>query len=304
LFRKGEQEFSKAMPECNPDAAHAAPFELSGPDGASALLFATSHSGRFYPPAMLRRARLPAREIRRAEDALVDTLLTAVSQSFPVIAATYARAYVDLNRDPAELDPDMFHPPLAPGVLKPSDRVAAGLGVLPRSVGPGRGIYARPLPPEEAEERIGGIHTPWHGAIAERLVAAVEQHGHAILIDCHSMPSNGRGAPQVVIGDLHGVAAGSSLVRFIEGWLLKRGYRVALNVPYAGAYTLERHGRPAYGTHAVQIELDRALYLDQERLIPSAGFVRLAEDLAALALALDAARPGLGLEAPWRLAAE
>lgn len=292
------------MPDSIPDAADAAPFELSGPDGVEPLVFATSHSGRFYPPAMLRRARLPAREIRRAEDALVDTLLTAVSQSFPVIAATYARAYVDLNRDPAELDPDMFHPPLAPGVLKPSDRVAAGLGVLPRSVGPGRGIYARPLPPEEAESRITRIHTPWHCAIEERLAAAVAEHGHAILIDCHSMPSNGRGGPQVVIGDLHGVAASAALVRFIEGWLMKRGYRVALNVPYAGAYTLERHGRPADGIHAVQIELDRALYLDQERLIPAAGFTRLADDLAALALAVDVARPGLGLGAPWQLAAE
>ena len=285
-------------------ALETAPFEVCGPECPSPLLFSTSHSGRFYPPAMLRRARLPAREIRRAEDALVDKLLTAVSARFPVIAANYARAYLDLNRDPAELDPDMFNPPLAPGPLKRSDRVAAGLGVLPRTIGPGRGIYARPLPADEADRRIAAVHSPWHAEITARLEASVARYGHAILIDCHSMPPTEANGPHAVIGDLFGRSAAPALVDFIEAWLAGRGYRVTRNVPYAGAYTLERHGHPAGGVHAVQIELDRTLYLDQARLVPTAGFAALAADLAGLADAIEAARPQLALSKTWRLAAE
>lgn len=281
-----------------------APFARAGPRSGP-VLFASSHSGRFYPPGMLRRARLAERDIRRSEDALVDLLLGGVAQAYPIITAAYGRAYLDLNRDPAELDPDMFTPALPAAAVKASERVAVGLGVVPRSVGPGRNIYARPLPAHEADRRIAEVHTPWHNAVARHLADAVGAHGHAVLIDCHSMPgAERREAANIVVGDLHGRSAAPALVALVADHLRLRGYRVARNQPYAGAYTLERHGRPEFGTHAIQIEIDRGLYMDEERLVPAAGFSKVADDLAGLADAIDAARPRLALGGNWPLAAE
>ncbi|MDT7934049.1 MAG: N-formylglutamate amidohydrolase [Sphingomonadaceae bacterium] len=281
------------------------PYSAFGPESGP-VLFTSSHSGRFYPAAMLARSRLPPREIRRAEDALVDQLLQAASQSAPVLAANYARAYVDLNRDPTELDPDMFEPALPALAVKASERVTVGLGVLPRSIAPGRRIYARPLPSREAAERIAEVHAPWHGIVEARLTDAALACGFAVLVDMHSMPSVGGGSgPELVIGDLHGRSAAPALTGWLRDWFLRAGYRVALNAPYAGAYTLERHGRPGRGRHAVQVEIDRSLYLDCDRLAPGPGFERIAADLARLARQLTAVAPTLGLEPPaWAAAAE
>ena len=273
---------------------------------SGAIVFASPHSGRHYPPQLLRQSRLSAREIRRGEDALVDALLGGVARlGVPVIAANYARAYLDLNRDPAELDPAMFEGGLATATVRATERVAVGLGVVPRDVAPGRPIYARPLPSGEGARRIAEAHTPFHAALDTLLAAARARHGYAVLVDCHSMPTPaGPKAPDIVIGDLHGRAAAPALVDLIAGLFDQRGLSVARNAPYAGAYTLERHGAPAAGVHAVQIEIDRALYLDQERLLPAAGFAAMAETMAWLASALLDRVPVLRLQPDVRLAAE
>lgn len=291
------------MPDAPAAPEHPPPFRLLGSAGGP-LLLATSHSGRHYPPSLLRNSRLPHRDFRRAEDPLVDTLLYPASAHAPVLAATFARAYLDLNRHPDELDPEMFSPRLGPSEVKRSERVAAGLGVVPRIVGPGRAIYARTLPAAEATRRLDLVHRPWHAKIDAVMASAREAAGYAVLVDCHSMPSADRNAPQIVLGDRHGATAADSLVGFVERWFSGRGYRVARNVPYAGAYSVERHGHPADGLHALQIEIDRALYLDETRLVANAGFNRLAADLAALVVALLPALPSLRLLPGWRLAAE
>lgn len=277
-----------------------------GSRGRGPIVFASPHSGRHYPDRLLRQSRLSPREIRRGEDALVDELLAGVAAAHaPVIAAAYGRAYLDLNRDPGELDPAMFEGGLPAAMLRASERVTAGLGVIPRDVAPGRAIYARALPAGEAARRIAEAHAPFHAALAGLLDAARARHGFAVLVDCHSMPTPaGPGAPQIVVGDLHGRAAAPALVDLVVELLGGGGLRVARNAPYAGAFTLERYGAPAMGRHAVQIEIDRALYLDQERLTPGAGFDATAALLGALAAGLAAAAGSLGLRPAPRLAAE
>lgn len=273
---------------------------------AGPLVFASPHSGRHYPLRFMRQSQLSSREIRRGEDALVDQLLGGVAAlGVPVLCATYARAYLDLNRDPGELDPAMFAGGLPAGNLRASERVAVGLGVLPRDVAPGRPIYARALPPGEAALRIEEAHTPFHDTLARLLEAARARHGYAILVDCHSMPAPvGPHAPAIVIGDLHGRAAAPALVDLVAALFTARGHSVARNAPYAGAYTLERHGVPAAGLHAVQIEIDRALYLDQERLAPAPGFAAVAETMRWFARSLLAGVEALRLAPELRLAAE
>lgn len=276
------------------------------PHAPSPLVFASPHSGRHYPVKFLAQARISAYELRRAEDALVDTLLDGVAAAaIPVLAARFARAYVDVNRDPAELDPAMFDPPLAVAALRASDRVAAGLGAIPRSVGPGGAIYGGPLPAAEAAARLAEVHAPWHTELATRLAAARARHGYAILVDCHSMPSQAGGnPPAIVIGDLQGRAAAPALVGWVARWFEAERLSVAINAPYAGAYALERHGAPWAGVHGIQIEIDRALYLDQARLLPTRGFAAMAARMTRFAAALGAAAGGLELVAPLPVAAE
>ncbi len=279
-------------------------FTVSGDsDGRWPLVMASPHSGREYPPAFLAAARLGQQALRRAEDPLVDELLEGVA-AVPVLRARYARAYLDLNRAADELDPAMLDgAPLHPA--RHTDRVAAGLGVLPRVAGQGMDIYRRRLVPAEAAARIEALHRPWHARIAELLDRARARHGYAILLDCHSMPTpHGAAAPQIVLGDRHGSSAGEALVALIETHFREAGWRVGRNIPYAGGHTTEFHGRPAEGLHAVQIEIDRSLYLEPYRLQRNARFGDVAAALSALATRLVTEADRLGLQPPLREAAE
>lgn len=279
-----------------------------GPPGASPLVMASPHSGRDYPAAFLAQTRLGMAQLRRAEDAFVDSLLDgAAALGVPVLAARYGRAWLDLNRDAAELDPGMFTDAPPRDAITPTDRVSAGLGVLPRIAAHGLDIYAARLPLAEARARIAAVHTPWHARLAEFCAAARARHGFAILLDCHSMPSPAPapgGAAQVVLGDLYGVSAAPALVAFSEAHFRGEGLRVARNAPYAGGYTTARHGDPAGGVHVVQIEVDRALYMEPARLARHAGFGRVAAAFTSLARALMANAGKLGLAPPMREAAE
>jgi N-formylglutamate amidohydrolase len=261
------------------------------------LVFASPHSGRIYPEALHAASRLDAHELRRSEDAFVDELIEgAPARGAAVVLCRYARAYVDVNRDPWELDPAMFEDELPDATRRQSPRVAAGLGAIPRLVGEGREIYSRKLAFSEAAERIEAVHRPYHTALGELLQEAKERFGAVILIDWHSMPSAvarsetrlGRMRPDVVLGDRHGAACAKAVSASVRRAFEAAGYVTASNAPYAGGWTTQTWGRPREGLHALQIELDRGLYLDEEQVKPSAGFPRLKRDLERLTETLAA----------------
>jgi len=260
------------------------------------LVFASPHSGRDYPADMMSAAALDAQSIRRSEDAFVDDLIDAApALGVSTIAARYARAYIDLNREAFELDAAMFEDELPEFARARTARVAAGLGAIPRVVSEGQEIYARKLRFSEARDRIEGAHRPYHAALERLIAEAHRAHGFAILIDWHSMPAaaartGGRDRPcDFVLGDRYGAACSGALTACAEGELEAMGYRVARNAPYAGGYTTEHYGRPARRTHALQIEINRGLYLDEARLTLTEGFDRLKANLERLTRALAAA---------------
>lgn len=271
----------------------------AAPAGApppTALVFASPHSGGIYPPDMVEAARLPVETLRASEDAFVDRIIAgAPALGASVILARLARAYVDLNREPWELDPAMFDEDLPDYAQGRTARVAAGLGAIPRVAGEGRPIYARKLTFAEARDRIELAHRPYHDALDRQLAAARAAHGSAILIDWHSMPAaaarsiRGRGGScDIVLGDRFGAACSPKLTGLVERELEALGYRVARNAPYAGGYTTEHYGRPTKRTHALQIEINRALYMDEDTREPTEGLAKLTADAETLTRALAA----------------
>jgi len=268
------------------DLALSPAFEIVRPGEVPAgpVVFASPHSGRHYPPDLLAASALDSLAIRRSEDAYVDQLIaSAPDHGITTLKACMARAYVDVNREADELDPDMFSDSY-PGMARSlTARVAAGLGAIPRIVAEGQEIYARKLSLAEARSRLEAVHLPYHRALETLLAKTRAAHGLAILIDWHSMPSiaarSAGGACDLVLGDRFGSACANQLTRQVEAALGGLGYRVARNVPYAGGYTTEHYGRPARQIHALQIEINRGLYLDEASLEPNAGFGRLKADL-------------------------
>jgi len=293
----------------------APPFHLLPPGAPRApLILSSPHSGDFYPPAFLASARLDRHTLRRSEDAFVHELFDfAPSLGVPLLRAVYARAYLDLNREPYELDPAMFMDPLPAFVRKQSERIAAGLGALPRVVGQGLDIYPGKLAFAEARQRIETIHHPFHAALTSLVEEARTGSGAAILIDCHSMPSQpplgvfrrlGRRPPDVVLGDCHGASCAPRITNFLRNLFERQGFTVAINQPYAGGFTTTSFGKPARGVHAIQIEIDRALYMDEVRIEKTAGFDRMRESLAMILKDIVAAWQVLVGERPWPVAAE
>jgi N-formylglutamate amidohydrolase len=260
------------------------------------LVYASPHSGRCYPEDMMASAALDAVAIRRSEDAFVDDLVSAApGLGAALITARLARAYIDVNREPFELDPGMFADELPEFARGRTARVAAGLGAIARVVSGGQEIYARKLTYAEAARRIDSAHRPYHAALGELLAEAQGAHGCAILIDWHSMPAAAtrttgreRGC-DMVLGDRFGAACSADLAARVEQELEAQGYRVSRNTPYAGGYTTEHYGRPARRVHALQIEINRALYLDEMRLTPTAGFAALKANLGTVTRNLAAA---------------
>ena len=258
------------------------------------LIFASPHSGRFYPKRLMRAAVLDAEAIRRSEDVLVDDLISSARTSkIPLLTASYVRAFIDVNREPYELDQSMFSDQLPDFASIRTARVAAGLGSIARVVAEGQEIYREKLLFAEAKERIETVHHPYHDRLKALISSALNAFGMAVLIDWHSMPSAAAGGdarhapPDVVLGDRFGAACAPLVTELLERQLRHHGYRVARNTPYAGGYTTEFYGRPSRGIHAVQIELNRQLYLDEKTLLPHEGFgalkERLGETIAALA---------------------
>lgn len=275
-----------------------APFVLRRPPpGANAtpLIFATPHSGRIYPPSLRAASRLDAQALRGSEDVAVDALIAEAPRlGAPVLAARLARAFVDLNRAPWDLDPAMFDGDLPAYAQSRSARVGAGLGVIARIVREGEEIYGRKLTFAEAARRIENAHRPYHHALTDLVRETLSARGLVVLIDWHSMPSaataqGGLGAGcDMVLGDRFGASAGPMVTRRVEAELRDLGYRVARNAPYAGGYTTEHYGRPAQKAHALQIEVSRGLYLDESSLTFTSGFAALKADLTRLTARLAA----------------
>ena len=254
-------------------------YTLTRPDSpVSAVVFSSPHSGSDYPESLLRASPLDARRIRSSEDAFVDRLFAAAPRfGAPLLAARAPRAYVDLNRGPDELDPALVQGVSRRGL---NPRVASGLGVVPRVVAGGQAIYRGKIPMAEAQARLDRYWWPYHRQLQTLLSEAVSRFGEAVLIDCHSMPHEaldgvargGARRPQVVIGDRFGASASGAVVERVEAAFAAAGLEVTRNAPFAGAYVTQHYGRPSRGQHAVQIEIDRALYMDEARIEPHAGF--------------------------------
>ncbi|WP_233205204.1 N-formylglutamate amidohydrolase [Alkalicaulis satelles] len=245
----------------------------------SPLVFASPHSGRDYTGRALARASLPLGVLRQSEDAYVDELLArAPDLGVPVIKALFPRVFVDVNRSEDELDPDMFDPPPA-GLAQVSARAAAGLGVIPRVAADGRALYAGRLALSEAHERLAHCYRPYHTALRSELEAARQVCGEAVLIDWHSMPAASARGADIVLGDRYGASCSRALTARAETQFRALGFTVMRNRPYAGGYTTEHYGRPASGVQALQIEINRGLYLDERQVRPSARMPALTKAL-------------------------
>lgn len=254
-------------------------YELTWPEArTTSVVFASPHSGRDYPWSFLRRSILDERSIRSSEDAFVDVLFDpAPLYGAPLLKAAVPRAFVDLNRSAEELDPALIE-----GVRKSAHnpRVTSGLGVVPRVVSNGRPIYRGKMPLHEAHSRIANYWRPYHDALQRTLDESMTAFGEAILIDCHSMPHEaidsianpGTKRPEVVLGDRFGAAAKSDIVDRVEAAFASAGLRVVRNAPFAGAYITQHYGRPSWNQHVVQVEIDRALYMDEQLVRPNANF--------------------------------
>jgi N-formylglutamate amidohydrolase len=262
------------------------PFLVTEPPGQTIpFVFNVPHAGAVYPASFLAASRLDAMALRRSEDAFVDELFaTVVGLGAPLMAACFPRAYLDLNREPYELDSRMFDGRLPPFANTRSMRVAGGLGTIPRIVADGQEIYHSRLRVDEALHRIEWLYKPYHRALRGLVRRTGEAFGHAILIDCHSMPSSSvsreDGAKaDIVLGDRYGTSCATLLIDLAEAALRGRGLTVVRNKPYAGGFITEHYGEPALGRHALQIEINRSLYMDERSLQKKSGFATLSDDL-------------------------
>ena len=285
------------------------PFEIDEPAACRGpVLFNSPHSGSIYPHEFLKVSRLDIGTLRRSEDSFVDALIGGVvTRGFPLMRAHFPRCFVDVNREPYELDPRMFDGRLPSFANTRSMRVAGGLGTVARVVGDAQEIYDQRIPVDDALARIESLYKPYHRALRRLFTRLHRDFGAAILIDCHSMPSSAghkdeRPRPEFVLGDRYGTSCVGVISETVERTLRGLGYGVSRNKPYAGGFITEHYGNPAAGLHAIQLEINRALYMDERRYQRSENFQRLAGDLETVGVRLGE----IPLEElrPYRAAAE
>ncbi|MFC0284244.1 N-formylglutamate amidohydrolase [Camelimonas abortus] len=276
------------------------PFVVTEPVVQTApVVLNAPHAGRCYPPEFLSQSRLSPLELRRSEDAFVDLLVGPVTAlGAPMLHATFPRAWLDLNREPWELDPKMFSGPLPAWANTRSPRVSGGLGVIPRVVAEGQEIWRERLSPEAALRRIDTLYRPYHRALRRLVARTQERFGAAVLVDCHSMPSSSTPrrfgpTPDIVLGDRFGSSCSGALTAFLAMRFQEAGFDVACNIPYAGGFITEHYGAPLAGRHAIQIEINRGLYMDEETITPAAGWDDVAARLRAVLADFLAAAPEL-----------
>ena len=279
-------------------------FSILGPEvPQSPLLLAVPHAGRRYPPGLAEQARVPMERLRALEDRHADRLVEqAVAEGATAIVARLARAAIDLNRDPREIDPAMIEGSISADRLLLSGKVRAGLGLFPRRLPACGELWRGRMTVGETARRIAEAHEPYHRALAERLEAIRAIFGVAILIDCHSMPPlpvrQAGGPVRIVVGDRFGAGASAAVVDVAMAVIEGAGLRAARNHPYAGGYTIDRHGRPRRQVHAIQIEFDRSLYLDATLDAPTANLEACGRLLSMIASRLSGLfSPGLPIAA-------
>ena len=272
----------------------AEPFQILRPEVQTLpFVFASGHSGRRYPQSLIAQSRLDPLTLRRSEDAFVDELFAGVAGlGAPMISALFPRAYCDVNRGIGEIDAGMFDAALELDIDTPSPRVAAGLGVIPRIVRDGAEIYADKLSPREAAFRLSRLYRPYHAALAQLVHDTRDRFGIAIVVDCHSMPSS-LSAPDIVLGDRYGASAPPLLTGWIENAFVGARFSVARNAPYAGGYTTMLYGRGSSGLFSLQIEVNRGLYLNEDRVERRPGFPALKKRLRDVLVRLTAIDPSL-----------
>jgi N-formylglutamate amidohydrolase len=271
----GEQSLNPAINAVSVGSAASPVCEVLEPAHQTmAAVFASPHSGDQYPDEFIAASRLDPQALRRSEDSFVDKIYgMAPEHGAPLLRAFFPRAYIDPNREPFELDPDMFEDELPSYVNASSPRVAGGLGTIARVVANGEEIYKRKLRFAEAAERINALYRPYHRTLQSLIERTRNKFGHCLLVDCHSMPSIGgpmdrdAGLRRVdmVLGDCFGASCAPEVTQMVENALTDLGYRVTRNMPYAGGYTTMHYGQPAARVHALQIEINRELYMDELR---------------------------------------
>ncbi len=274
--QSGKAEFHPAFKVCQPE-------KITSP-----FVFNSPHSGQHYPKSFLNASRLDKFTLRKSEDSFVEELFDHVSQyGAPLLHAHFPRAYLDVNREPYELDPELFSDVLPSYANTKSVRVVGGLGTIARVVTESEEIYRKPLSLADAMERINQIYMPYHSALQTLINQSTAEFGLSVLIDCHSMPSapiayHSEIRPDFVLGDRFGTSCNKELTCFVEQELHGMGYVVALNKPYAGGFITEYYGQPANRTHAIQIEVNRALYMNEDTFTKSSGFTWIKKDLEKL----------------------
>jgi N-formylglutamate amidohydrolase len=281
-------------PASLPEAEEITPYRLIAPERPFApVIFTSAHSGQSYSADFMSSVRLRALDLRRSEDCFVDELFSAApAYGAPLLAANFPRAFCDANREPWELDPNMFLERLPGWVNTTSTRVIAGLGTIAKVVASGESIYAAKLPFAEAERRIFTYWRPFHDQLSRLIEDIKARFGYCLLIDCHSMPAYGQGRRSAgrpidfVLGDLHGSACASRVTRSAEAFLSAKGYLVRRNDPYAGGFITRHYGRPGEDVHVLQIEIARALYMDEVRIERLPGFTAVRQQITELIAAI------------------
>ncbi len=264
------------------------PFLRLGSDPLrSPLILSVPHAGRDYSDALLGASRLPREKLESLEDRLVDRLIwRATANGAAAIVAQRPRAEIDLNRDQREIEPATISPQPLPQSVVQSHRTRSGLGLIPSRISGSGAIWERRLDSSELERRIAQIHIPYHEAIETLLEEALSRFGVAILLDCHSMPPGSGGEAEIVFGDRHRTSCGPEIVEAAIEATASAGLKVSMNKPYAGGYVTARHGRPARGIHALQMEIDRSLYLASDLREPGPGFDFIAHLISSVADAI------------------
>ncbi len=261
----------------------------------SGVIVCSPHSGREFPDWFLAESCLDIAALRSSEDAFIDHLIQpALAAGAVTLSARIPRSVVDLNRGASELDPQAVE---CGGCRPTTPRALAGLGVIPRVVSNAMRIRRGPIPMAEAQARINAYWRPYHVALRGLIDEALHRFGGAFVLDMHSMPHDAVShmlppRPDLVIGDRHGVSCGAQLRERVCGLFRQEGFRLRLNAPFSGAYVATAYGRPTQNVHVLQIEIDRALYLDEVRMQPSDGYDHLAERLARVLTQAAQLRPG------------
>ncbi len=277
------------------DETRSPAFEITEPAVWRApIIFNSPHSGSYYPQSFLDTSRIDLPALRRSEDSFMDEMIAPLSAlGFPAVRVNFPRSYVDVNREPYELDPRMFDGRLPSFANTRSMRVAGGLGTIPRVVGDGQEIYRERLDIDDGLKRIDLLYKPYHRALRRLITKGHQVFGSVVLVDCHSMPSVGvvrdeKRRPDIVIGDRYGTSCSPQLSDAVEDTFVQLGYSVSRNKPYAGGFITEHYGHPASGMHTIQLELNRAIYMNERTRERGAKFAKIVADFAVLAQALTA----------------